>query len=134
MRSLDVIIDAANRVGFKGELHLEPLTKKEVAEQTGYHPSTIGRAIANKTIRTVQGTLELENFFVSQTKSGTSSFLIKARIAQLIREATSPLSDQQIVNRLDAGRHPGRKTDSREVPGGSYLTRSDMTKRREANE
>ncbi|RDB33286.1 RNA polymerase subunit sigma-54 [Exiguobacterium sp. RIT594] len=130
---LDVIIARQIR-WFKGELHLEPLTKKEVAEQTGYHPSTIGRAIANKTIRTVQGTLELENFFVSKTKSGTSSFLIKARIAQLIQEATSPLSDQQIVNRLDLeGIRVARRTVAK-YRAGLYLTRSDMTKRREANE
>ena len=77
---LDVIVERQIR-WFKGELHLEPLTKKEVAEQTGYHPSTVGRAIVHKTIRTIHGTLELENFFVSKTQSGTSSFLIKARIA-----------------------------------------------------
>lgn len=130
---LDVIIAQQIR-WFKGELHLEPLTKKEVAEQTGYHPSTIGRAIAKKTIRTVQGTLELENFFVSKTQSGTSSFLIKARIAQLIQDATAPLSDQQIVNRLDLeGIRVARRTVAK-YRAGLYLTRSDMTKRREANE
>lgn len=130
---LDVIIAQQIR-WFKGELHLEPLTKKEVAEQTGYHPSTIGRAIAKKTIRTVQGTLELENFFVSKTQSGTSSFLIKARIAQLIQDATAPLSDQQIVNRLDLeGIRVARRTVAK-YRAGLHLTRSDMTKRREANE
>ena len=113
---------------------MEPLTKKEVAEQTGYHPSTVGRAIVHKTIRTIHGTLELENFFVSKTQSGTSSFLIKARIAQLIQEATSPLSDQQIVNRLDLeGIRVARRTVAK-YRAGLYLTRSDMTKRREANE
>ncbi|MGE6553962.1 RNA polymerase subunit sigma-54 [Exiguobacterium artemiae] len=130
---LDVIVARQIR-WFKGELHLEPLTKKEVAEQTGYHPSTIGRAIVNKTIRTIQGTLELENFFVSKTQSGTSSFLIKARMAQLIQEATAPLSDQQIVNRLDLeGIQVARRTVAK-YRASLNLTRSDMTKRREANE
>lgn len=130
---LDVIVERQLR-WFKGELHLEPLTKKEVAEQTGYHPSTVGRAIVHKTIRTIHGTLELENFFVSKTQSGTSSFLIKARIAQLIRGATGLLSDQQIADRLEReGIQVARRTVAK-YRAGLNLTRSDMTKRREANE
>lgn len=130
---LDVIAERQMR-WFKGELHLEPLTKKEVAEQTGYHPSTVGRAIVHKTIRTIHGTLELENFFVSKTQSGTSSFLIKARIAQLIREATGLLSDQQIADRLEReGIQVARRTVAK-YRADLNLTRSDMTKRREANE
>jgi len=130
---LDVIVERQMR-WFKGELHLEPLTKKEVAEQTGYHPSTVGRAIVHKTIRTIHGTLELENFFVSKTQSGTSSFLIKARIAQLIREATGLLSDQQIADRLEReGIQVARRTVAK-YRAGLNLTRSDMTKRREASE
>lgn len=130
---LDVIMKRQVR-WFQGELHLEPLTKKEIAEQTGHHPSTVGRAIAHKTIRTVHGTHNLENFFVSRTKDGTSSFLIKVRIAQLIRETTTPLSDQHITDRLAAdGIRVARRTVAK-YRASLDLTRSDIMKKRKAND
>lgn len=96
---LDVIIERQCN-WFKGRLELAPLTKKEVAAVTGHHPSTIGRAVANKTVKTVQGTMQLEDFFVSKTLTGTSSFLIKVRIARLLEASSVPMSDQQLTDRL----------------------------------
>lgn len=135
--TLQAILDAIMKRQarwFQGELHLEPLTKKEIAEQTGHHPSTVGRAIAHKTVRTIHGTLGLENFFVSRTKDGTSSFLIKVRIAQLIRETVTPLSDQQITERLEAdGIRVARRTVAK-YRASLDLTRSDILKQREAKD
>ncbi|MDI3233551.1 RNA polymerase subunit sigma-54 [Exiguobacterium antarcticum] len=136
-KTLEAILDVVTKRQvrwFEGELHLEPLTKKEVAEQTGYHPSTIGRAIANKTVRTAHGTLALENFFVSKTQDGTSSFLVKVRMAKLIQETITPLSDQQIADRLQVeGIQVARRTIAK-YRSGLELTRSDITNRREAND
>jgi len=95
---------------FKGELSLEALTKREVARAIGRHESTVSRALAGKTIRTVHGTIRFDELFVSRTRSGQSSFRIKARMAELIR-ARPEMSDQQLVHLLAAeGLHVARRT------------------------
>ncbi|WP_114570136.1 RNA polymerase factor sigma-54 [Exiguobacterium flavidum] len=118
---------------FKGELSLEALTKREVAQAIGRHESTVGRALAGKAIRTVNGTIRFDELFVSRTKSGQSSFRIKARMAELIR--TRPeISDQQLVHLLAAeGLHVARRTVAK-YRDNLGLTRNKMGRGRDRDD
>ncbi|WP_215193080.1 RNA polymerase subunit sigma-54 [Exiguobacterium sp. s95] len=127
---LDVIIERQLN-WFKGKLELAPLTKKEVAEVTGHHPSTVGRAIANKTVKTIQGTMLLEDFFVSRTTTGTSSFLVKVRIAQLLEASPVPMSDQQLTDRLTAEEITVARRTVAKYRAALGLTQADFERREE---
>lgn len=130
---LSVLLERQER-WFKGELHLEPLTKKQVAEATGHHPSTIGRAIAEKYVETVHGLVALEDLFVSRTTSGDSSFLIKRRIAEYIQHSDRPLSDQQLTDRLQAdGLTVARRTVAK-YRAALGLTKKTMQQRKAQSE
>ena len=130
---LSVLLERQGR-WFKGELHLEPLTKKQVAEATGHHPSTIGRAIASKYVETVHGLVALEDLFVSRTTTGDSSFLIKRRIAEYIQQSDRPLSDQQLTDRLQAdGLTVARRTVAK-YRAALGLTRKTMQQRKAQSE
>jgi len=130
---LSVLLERQER-WFKGELHLEPLTKKQVAEATGHHPSTIGRAIAAKYVETVHGLVALEDLFVSRTTTGDSSFLIKRRIAEYIQHSDRPLSDQQLTDRLQAdGLTVARRTVAK-YRAALGLTKKTMQQRKAQSE
>jgi RNA polymerase sigma-54 factor len=87
----------------KGVSHLKPLTMEEMAKIQGVHPSTIGRAIADKYIQTPRGIFPFKFFFSSSVKGNSiSSNSIKERIDLLIKEEdkSRPLSDLEVVKKL----------------------------------
>ena len=77
----------------KGPEHMRPLVLRDLAEELGFHESTISRATNQKYLSCPTGVYELKYFFSSQvsTTSGgeASSTAIKALIQKLVREETN---------------------------------------------
>lgn len=90
-----------------GELAMQPLVLRDVAEHLDLHESTISRATNQKYMQTPRGTLELKYFFssgVSQYGSADQSAIsIKAHIRALIdkEDPNKPLSDSKLMELLD---------------------------------
>ncbi len=98
----------AHQEGFleHGDVGMQPLLQKEVAERVEVHESTVSRATTGKFMHTPRGTFELKYFFsvAIPTRDGrpVSATAVKARLERLIAEETPgrPLSDQALVDRL----------------------------------
>lgn len=94
-----------NQIDFfeKGPEHMRPLILRDLAEELGFHESTISRATNQKYLSCPTGVFELKYFFSSQvaTTSGgeASSTAIKALIAKLVKEENpqKPLSDSKLA-------------------------------------
>lgn len=105
-RVMEAIVHKQRAFLDHGDIGLQPLTRKEIAEQLGLHESTISRAAANKFVQTPRGTYALKAFFSSSvgTADGNSasSESIKQRIKLLIQkeEGGKPFSDQQLCEAL----------------------------------
>lgn len=85
----------------KGSKHLRPLTLKDIAENIGFHESTISRGVNGKYMLTPYGVFELKYFFSSGSYSsdeGTASTSIKKFIEEIIKEENKkrPYSDDKI--------------------------------------
>jgi RNA polymerase sigma-54 factor len=89
--------------------HLKPMVLKDVADDLGFHESTISRVTANKYVDTPRGVFELKYFFDSpisrlagDSSQPLSSESVKNRIKQIIgaEDPKKPLSDQRIVEIL----------------------------------
>jgi len=90
-----------------GFSHLKPLRLKDLADRLEMHPSTISRAIHEKYVITPQGTLPFKSFFSQRVETSgdgedESQKSIMLRIQNMIQaeDATRPLSDQQIAEKL----------------------------------
>jgi len=85
----------------KGPKYLKPLTLKDIAENIGYHESTISRGVNGKYMLTTYGLFELKYFFSSGLNSkdeGTASTSIKKIIEEIIKGENKkrPYSDDKI--------------------------------------
>ena len=91
----------------EGDLAMQPLVLRDVAEHLGLHESTISRATNQKYMQTPRGTLELKYFFssgVSQYGSADQSATsIKAHIKALVdkEDPKKPLSDSKLMDLLE---------------------------------
>lgn len=75
----------------KGEKHLRPLTRAQLAKELGVHESTISRAVANKAVQLPSGRIiPLSDFF---DRSLSARIVLK----ELIMHETKPLSDAELV-------------------------------------
>ena len=89
-----------------GVEHLKPLVLREIAEELGFHESTISRVTTNKYVYTPRGLFELKYFFDSPISrfqgEALASESVKNRIKQIIgaEDPQKPLSDQRIVEIL----------------------------------
>lgn len=101
-----------------GEEYLKPMTLKEVADSLDVHESTVSRAIREKYIHTMRGTVRLKDIFtvgLSSSDSGEdiSTRTIKNEIKSMIdkEDKYNPLSDQTICDMLNkAGMNISRRT------------------------
>lgn len=100
-----------------GDVGMQPLLQKEIAERVEVHESTVSRATTGKYMHTPRGTFELKYFFsvAIPTRDGrpVSATAVKARLERLIGEEPpgKPLSDQSLVERLaDEGLLLARRT------------------------
>ncbi len=120
----------------EGEVAMEPMILKDVAEELGMHESTISRATTAKYMHTPRGVFEFKFFFsshVAATDGGeVSSTAIRARIRRLIaqEDASKPLSDSNIAKRLEQeGAKVARRTvakyrESMGIPSSSERRRA----------
>jgi RNA polymerase sigma-54 factor len=77
-----------------GPLHLNAMTRAEIADIVGVHESTISRAVSNKTVALPDGRIiPLSKFF-------DRSLPIRARVREIVENEKEPLTDQQIAARL----------------------------------
>ncbi|MDX1668540.1 MAG: RNA polymerase factor sigma-54 [Limnobacter sp.] len=89
-----------------GEIAMQPLVLREIADQLGLHESTVSRVTTQKYMLTPYGLVELKYFFGSHvsTDSGgqASSTAIRALIKQLVtsEDPKKPISDSQIADLL----------------------------------
>lgn len=88
----------------RGPAGLEPLTMTEVAEEIGFHASTVSRAVAGKSIQTPFGVIPLRTLFPEPASEG--SHTSRTEVGDLVRELVehedpaAPLSDEDLVEAL----------------------------------
>jgi len=99
---------------------LRPLTIEEVAKRTGFHGTTVGRAVRGKYIRTPRGVYELSRFFCVGKLSGegdslVSAVAVKCRLSSLIKaEHDEVLTDDDLAKALSGeGTRISRRTVSK---------------------
>lgn len=91
----------------KEDARLVPMKLKDISIETGFHESTISRAVKEKYMLTPKGMYEFRYFFTTSihTEDGerVSSKSIKDEIRNLIKEENKkkPLSDQKICDMLN---------------------------------
>ncbi|MDB2614093.1 RNA polymerase factor sigma-54 [Chlamydiales bacterium] len=95
----EVIREAQKEFFLKEEAPLVVMTLRELAVKLEVHESTITRAVANKSIQTPKGLFPLRYFF-SQGINAHSSQSIKELIQRIIKNESTPLSDQEIKEKL----------------------------------
>jgi RNA polymerase sigma-54 factor len=89
----------------KGVRHLKPMTRAEIAAETGVHESTVSRAVADKSIVLPDGSLiPFSDFFVSARP-------VQDILRDLITNETRPLSDAELADLLtEQGHNVARRT------------------------
>ena len=97
------IVSAQKDFFLNGPGNLVPLTRRQIAARLKIHESTVSRMSGKKSNRYIQtewGLFPASYFFVSGPS--TSSESIKFRISALLEEASTPLSDQALTEKLNA--------------------------------
>jgi RNA polymerase sigma-54 factor len=93
---------------------LNTVTVKELAEATGFHESTVRRAVAGKVLSCPRGLLPLAELFCEPVnQSAVSTDVVKTAIRELVQAESpdAPLSDADIARELWArGMHVSRRT------------------------
>ena len=78
---------------------IRPMKLKDIAQDLGYAPSTISRAIANKYLECDRGIFPIKSFFTAAIDGDTSNASIKDFILNLVKneDRKKPLSDLKIL-------------------------------------
>ena len=117
---------------------LKPLTELEVAKAVGVHGTTVSRTVRDKYASTPQGTVELRRFFATGVKTGDGGVVSQEAVLAALRgviageDASKPLSDEKIAERLKAAGFPvARRTvakyrDKLGIPGASERGASSL--------
>lgn len=78
----------------KGNAHIHPLTRAQLAEEIGVHESTISRAVSNKSAQLPSGQIiPISKFF-------DRSLHIRTALKEIIAKEEKPLSDSKIAELL----------------------------------
>ena len=107
-----------------GRRYLKPLTRAEVAQALGIHPSTVSRAVSDKILQLPDGRLIAMNTLFD------ASLAAKEALRELLTSCTEPISDSQIVERLrsqsfDLSRRTvAQYREELGIPSRSHRTRS----------
>lgn len=82
---------------------IKPMKLKDIAQDLGYAPSTISRAIANKYLECDRGIFPIKSFFTAAIDGDTSNASIKDFILSLIKQEDmkKPLSDVKILKSVE---------------------------------
>ncbi len=92
----------------QGEIAMQPLALKDIANFINMHESTISRCTNNKYVQTPRGTFEMKYFFSSELNTDfgktISSRAIKSMLENIIskEDKHAPLSDSQIAENLSS--------------------------------
>lgn len=103
LRVSQAIVETQQAFFNHGEIAMQPLVLREIAEKLGLHESTVSRVTNQKYMLTPFGTFELKYFFGSHVSTDTggsaSSTAIRALIKQFVQaeDPKQPLSDSQIA-------------------------------------
>lgn len=123
-----------------GEIAMQPLLQREIAETVDVHESTVSRATTQKYAHTPRGTFELKHFFSVGLPSGdgtaVSATAIKAHLRRMISQEApgKPRSDQHLTDRLaEQGIHLARRTVAKYreqlgIPGSARRRRQGWMK------
>jgi RNA polymerase sigma-54 factor len=78
---------------------IKPMKLQDMADELGYAPSTISRAIANKYILCDKGLIPIKNFFSKALDENVSNIEIKNYIKELIKKENQekPLNDEKLT-------------------------------------
>jgi RNA polymerase sigma-54 factor len=80
----------------KGEKHLIPVTRAQLAQELEVHESTVSRAVANKAVQMPNGRIiPLSSFFYR-------SLNVRTILREMIAEEPYPLSDSELVDQLSS--------------------------------
>lgn len=102
------IVEYQEKFFYSGEKNIIPMKLKDISEKTGFHESTISRAINGKYMLTNLGIFEFKYFFKNAINTSqdedVSSQNIKEKIKRIIsnENKNKPLSDNNIVEILKA--------------------------------
>lgn len=91
----------------KGKNYIVPMKLKDIADMTGFHESTISRAVNGKYMMTPRGLFEFKYFFTTSISTSDGSSISNKNIKDRIREIIDvenkkkPMSDQKICDILN---------------------------------
>lgn len=91
---------------FENDGPIRPMGLKQISDLTGYHESTVSRAIRGKYMQTPKGVFEMKSFFTRGMQSSTGEEVtverVKRRIKEIIsgEDKSSPYSDQAVCSLL----------------------------------
>lgn len=96
------------QIGFfrEGGAAMKPLTRTQLAQELKLHPTTVGRAVADKTLAYPGGVVPLSAFFSAtlgaDSQDAVSAYGAQARIAALVAGETEDaiLTDTEIAHKL----------------------------------
>ncbi|WP_424967193.1 RNA polymerase factor sigma-54 [Dinoroseobacter sp. S375] len=96
------------QIGFfrEGGAAMKPLTRTQLAQELKLHPTTVGRAVADKTLAHPGGVVPLSAFFSAtlgaDSQDAVSAYGAQARIAALVAGETEDaiLTDTEIAHKL----------------------------------
>ena len=133
------IIDHQRAFLDAGPEHIQPLKMQQIADQVKVHVTTVSRAVDDKWVQTPRGVFPLKRFFGggrtnNQTHEEVAYEVMKQKLMELVgnEDKSSPLSDEELVNRLNEAGYPvARRTVTKyrkmlKVP--SSRQRKDWTK------
>jgi RNA polymerase sigma-54 factor len=84
----------------RGDAHLDPITRANLAEKLDVHESTVSRAVSNKAVQLPNGRIvPLSKFF-------DRSLHIRTVLKQIIAEEAKPLTDTQLAKLLKKHGYP----------------------------
>lgn len=78
-----------------GDVHLESLTRAEIANDLGVHESTISRAVSNKTVQLPNKQI------IPMAKFFDRSLSVRAMLRDIIANENHALNDSELQNRLE---------------------------------
>jgi RNA polymerase sigma-54 factor len=104
-RVVAVIFERQREFLVVGESGLKPLTMEEVAEQIGFHVSTVSRAVARKVADTPPGVYLLKYFFTGRVPAAEGAISVeraKAVLEDIIEDENKnlPLTDEELAAEL----------------------------------
>lgn len=91
----------------KGKNYIVPMKLKDIADMTGFHESTISRAVNGKYMMTPRGLFEFKYFFTTSVSTSDGSSISNKNIKERIRDIIDaenkkkPMSDQKICDILN---------------------------------